>query len=63
MELFSLKNKVVIVTGACGLLGRQHVEAICIAGGTPILLDIEEDKLKNYIVEIKNKYNLDIKDI
>ena len=40
MNLFSLKEKVIIVTGASGLLGREHVNAILSAGGTPILLDL-----------------------
>jgi NAD(P)-dependent dehydrogenase (short-subunit alcohol dehydrogenase family) len=53
-ELFSLKGKIIVVTGAAGLLGEKHAEAIAGFGGTPILLDIrakEVDDLANVIRE------------
>jgi NAD(P)-dependent dehydrogenase (short-subunit alcohol dehydrogenase family) len=34
MENFSLKDKVIVVTGATGILGKSFVEAIVEAGGT-----------------------------
>lgn len=39
-DLFSLRGQVVVITGAAGLLGRQHAEAVARAGGTPVLLDL-----------------------
>lgn len=42
-SLFSLKKKVIIVTGAAGLLGQQHIEAIAQAGGIPVLLDLRQN--------------------
>jgi len=39
-DLFTLKNRRALVTGGCGLLGRQHAEAIAKAGGIPVLADI-----------------------
>jgi len=39
-SLFSLTNRYALITGGCGLLGRQHAEAIARAGGTPVLADI-----------------------
>jgi NAD(P)-dependent dehydrogenase (short-subunit alcohol dehydrogenase family) len=39
-DLFSLKKRYALITGGCGLLGRQHAEAIAKAGGIPVLADI-----------------------
>ena len=43
-NLFSLNKKIVVITGAAGLLGRKHAEAIAAYGGTPVLLDLSQKK-------------------
>ena len=50
-SIFSLKDRVVIVTGAAGLLGKNHVEAIASFEGTPILLDINKERNVNIIID------------
>jgi NAD(P)-dependent dehydrogenase (short-subunit alcohol dehydrogenase family) len=41
MDRFRLDGRVALITGGCGLLGRQHAAAIASAGGIPVLLDIQ----------------------
>lgn len=47
LDKFKLENKVIIITGGAGLLGRKHAEAVLDAGGTAVLLDISKQALDN----------------
>ena len=58
MRLFSLKNKIILITGASGLLGQEHAEAICKAKGVPVLLDLNQNDLDNQVRYLKKKYNI-----
>ena len=55
LPYFDLKNKVAIVTGAGGLLGKEHCKALNTAGCKIIALDIDLKKLVN----LKNNINCD----
>ena len=57
MDRFNLSNKVIIVTGACGLLGFEYCKAISEYGGIPILIDIDLDKIKEKVQSLKTSYN------
>jgi NAD(P)-dependent dehydrogenase (short-subunit alcohol dehydrogenase family) len=57
-NLFDLSGRVVVITGAAGLLGRQHVDAIASAGGTPILLDLRLEPVDKLAHEIKAQYGV-----
>ena len=58
INLFSLKNKNIVITGAAGMLGRQHAEAIAAVGGLPILVDINLKGLKKLKNKINNQYKI-----
>jgi len=57
-ELFNLKNKVIIITGATGLLGKKHAEAIAAYGGNPILLDLLLDSVELLASNLNSKYDV-----
>lgn len=57
-NFFSLKDKVIIITGAAGLLGQKHAEAIAIYGGNPILLDLSLDKVNKLSEDLNYKYSI-----
>jgi NAD(P)-dependent dehydrogenase (short-subunit alcohol dehydrogenase family) len=58
-EIFSLKNKIIVITGATGLLGRKHAEVIACYGGTPILLDLSQQAVDDLADELNDKYTVD----
>jgi len=47
-NLFSLKNKTAIVTGALGLLGKKHCEALASAGANVVVADINESAAQSF---------------
>ena len=60
--MFSLKDKVAIVTGATGGIGRATTELFLKEGASVLMVDLSEDDLVDAIKEIR-KINPDVKAI
>ncbi len=58
-NLFSLDGKVIVVTGAAGLLGKEHAKAIASHGASPILIDISNDAVSSLAESINHEFNVD----
>lgn len=58
-DLFQLDGKIIIVTGAAGLLGQKHAEAIAAYGGIPILLDLSGKVVEKLAEKLSLEYNVD----
>lgn len=56
-----MSGKVIVVTGACGLLGRSHCEAIASAGGIPVVLDLDQLHAEKLASEISQNYSVESK--
>lgn len=56
LDKFMIRDKVVIITGGAGLLGRKHAEAIIEGKGIPILVDISEAAINSVMEELKLIY-------
>lgn len=71
MDKFLIQNKVCIITGGAGLLGRQHAEAVIEGKGIPVLLDVWQEGLLNAKHELEEifqgtnveQYCVDIKKV
>lgn len=55
-NLFDLTGKVALITGAGGLLGPKHAEAIIEYGGIAIITDWHEDRAIEKSKELNDKY-------
>ena len=56
MDLFNLKNKSAIVTGALGLIGRKHCEALAAFGANVVVADLNETACKEYAKTLGEKH-------
>ena len=57
-NIFSLDDKIVVITGACGLLGQKHAEAVAAFGGTPVLLDLSQQDIDKLSIKIQKEYGV-----
>jgi NAD(P)-dependent dehydrogenase (short-subunit alcohol dehydrogenase family) len=56
-NIFRLDGKIIVITGATGLLGKKHAEAIACYGGIPVLLDLSKHSVEKLVAELNGKYN------
>lgn len=57
-NIFSLKGKTIIITGATGLLGQQHAIAIAAYGGNPVLLDLDVKSVEMLAEKLSKQYSV-----
>lgn len=57
-NIFDLSGKIIIITGATGLLGKQHSEAVASFNGTPILIDLSQKKINDFAKYLNTKYKV-----
>tara|TARA_B100000886_G_scaffold340385_1_gene309611 strand:+ start:3862 stop:4704 length:843 start_codon:yes stop_codon:yes gene_type:complete len=58
-NIFSLQDRVIVVTGASGLLGKKHVEAIASQGGIPVIVDVNQEGLQELYQHILLEYSVE----
>jgi NAD(P)-dependent dehydrogenase (short-subunit alcohol dehydrogenase family) len=56
--MFDLTDKVVIITGGAGKLGRKHAEAVAEFNAIPIMLDLHQAEIDKTVTYIIDKYGV-----
>ena len=64
-KMFSLDGKVAIVTGAVGLLGKQHCKVLSDAGANVVVCDIEKEEVEEFVHNLDNSISeyMDVTDL
>lgn len=60
LDKFRLDNKVCIITGGAGFLGRKFTEAVLDGGGIPIILDINEAKINEVVDSLRKEHSKEL---
>jgi NAD(P)-dependent dehydrogenase (short-subunit alcohol dehydrogenase family) len=56
MDLFSLHQKTAIVTGALGLIGKKHCEALAMAGANVVVADIDIMRSQQFAQQLGSQH-------
>ncbi len=54
--MFSLEGKTAIVTGACGLLGKEHCKALSEAGANVVIADINQSVTEEFASTLQGNH-------
>ncbi len=54
-DFFDLHNKVVIITGGAGLIGKSYVEVCALYGANVYLVDVNDESANKVVVDVKKK--------
>jgi len=57
-DLFNIKNKVSVVTGAAGILGKEFSIALAANGSHVALIDIDQKSIAKIAKSLSKKYNV-----
>jgi NAD(P)-dependent dehydrogenase (short-subunit alcohol dehydrogenase family) len=55
---FDLTGRVAVITGGAGLLGEQHARAVAVAGGIPVLADIQPQHAHEKAAALSREYGI-----
>ena len=58
-NLFRLDDKVIVITGAAGLLGVKHAEAVAAYGANPVLLDLSQQAVDQLAKRLSQDYGVE----
>ena len=57
-KVFDISNRVIVITGAAGLLGSEYADGFCQAGGNVVLADKNFEKCKKLAAKLEKKYGV-----